>query len=200
MALMTVGRAAFAYEGLVGATGEPMAEAEGRIDRSGDDAAKLAAAKEELKKAKDELAKVKADVANARSNLLTSLTPWIPGDFVVSYGVLLTAWSSVQSSFPWLLVSAGGAALIFVLLGNFAETGFRGVTRRQWGSLMLRTVVGFGVALLAAAAIPRSGWYDFGWFARNETGVVLTATGVVLVPVVLILKGLSKATDVKLVA
>lgn len=130
----------------------------------------------------------------ARTDILSRLTPWIPGDFVVAYGVLLTAWQGLQASFSWLLIVAALSAITFVLLGAFAETGFARPRDRSWKivrQLALRTVIGFLVAVYASVAIPRSGWYDFAWFAQNEQSVILTAS-IAVVVVVFLLKGFQK--------
>ena len=130
---------------------------------------------------------------DARKNLLDSLTPWIPGDFVVTYGVLLTAWKGMRSSFAWLLIVAAVAAISYIVLGAFSVSGFRGPSgsRAAMKGLAVRTVVGFGVSIYAAAAIPASGWYDFRWFSDNELACVVTASAGVAV-VVSLLKGLQK--------
>jgi len=131
---------------------------------------------------------------DARTDILSRLTPWIPGDFVVAYGVLLTAWTGMQASFTWLLIVAAASSVTFIVLGAFAETGFakaRDRSGKLLRQLAVRTVIGFLVALYAAVAIPRSGWYEFGWFAQNETSVTVTA-GIVVVIVVFLLRGFQK--------
>jgi hypothetical protein len=133
-------------------------------------------------------------IDDVRKDILGSLTPWIPGDFVVVYGTLLTAWSNIRESFFWLLIISAVAAFTFVILGAFSETGFR--TKRQRSKavkqrLAARVTAGFLVSVFAAVTIPRSGWYDFDWFADNEQSCVLTA-GIAVVAVVFVLKGLQK--------
>jgi hypothetical protein len=131
---------------------------------------------------------------DARKSLLDTLTPWIPGDFIVTYGVLLTAWSRMRANFGWLLIIASVSAITYVVLGAFAETGFRRADDRSTKvkqRLIGRTIAGFVVSLYAATAIPTSGWYDFKWFSDNELSWVVTG-GVLVVIVVFILKGLQK--------
>lgn len=142
----------------------------------------------------DEAAKKEAQdrIDNARKDILGALTPWIPGDFVVTYGILLTAWPDLRNSFTWLLIISALSAMVFVILGAFAESGFKPkLSRHAKLRLLWRTVAGFAVSVYAAAAIPRSGWYDFEWFSKNEQACVLTA-GVLTVAIVFILKGLQK--------
>lgn len=130
---------------------------------------------------------------DARKSLLQDLTPWIPGDFVVTYGVLLTAWSGMRASFGWLLVVAAAAAVTYVTLGAFAVTGFTGSAGSPTAMrrLTVRTVVGFGVSVYTAVAIPNSGWYDFKWFADHELPCVVTAAAATIV-VVSLLRGFQK--------
>lgn len=134
---------------------------------------------------------------DARKGLLDTLTPWIPGDFVVSYGILLTSWAGMRRSFGWLLLVAGISAVAFVFLGAFAATGFKTKRSRRWNGLAVRAIVGALVSVYAAVAIPNSGWYDFKWFTDNELSVVVTA-GIVVVFLVLALKGIQKRTGMKL--
>jgi hypothetical protein len=71
-------------------------------------------------------------VASAKSDVEKSLTPWIPGDFIVVYGTLLTAWpATIPSSFRWLLVIASASAVVFVLGGAFS-TGLKSSERGRW--------------------------------------------------------------------
>lgn len=131
---------------------------------------------------------------DAQKTLLEALTPWIPGDFVVTYGILLTAWTGIRASFPWMLIVAAISAVSFVVLGAFAETGFK--TKKDWSDkvrkrLAIRTIVGFLVAVYACVAIPNSGWYQLNWFKDNELSVVVTA-GVISAILILALKGFQK--------
>lgn len=146
------------------------------------------------------IAELEKNIEDYRKGLLETLTPWIPGDFVVSYGVLLTAWSALRGSFGWLLVVAGASALAYVVLGAFAETGFRKASDPSNGvkkGLVIRTIAGFLVSVYAAIAIPSSGWYQFKWFVDNELAVVVTA-GVLVIILVLLLKGFQKRWQVSL--
>jgi hypothetical protein len=146
------------------------------------------------KTAKEVKGEANDKLSDARKGLLNSLTPWIPGDFVVAYGTLLTAWEGLRASFVWLLIISAASAITFIVLGAFAATGFKGpksATRKINRRLAVRTVIGFFVSIYAAFAIPRSGWYDFDWFSKNESAVVITA-GVAVIIVVSVLKGLQK--------
>jgi hypothetical protein len=137
-------------------------------------------------------------IEDARKGLLDTLTPWIPGDFVVTYGLLLTAWDTMQESFEWLLAVALLCALTYVVLGAFAQSGFRatpGVTLPSFRGLIYRSIAGALVSVLAAIAIPTSGWYDFEWFRDNELSTVVTAT-LVAAALVLLLKGLQRRTRI----
>ena len=112
----------------------------------------------------------------------------------MTYGLLLTAWGTFRASFVWLLVVSAVCAVGFVVLGAFAETGFKRARDRSpkvRQRLLVRTVVGFCVSVFAAVAIPRSDWYDFEWFAQNELAWAITAS-VITGFVVLILEGLQK--------
>lgn len=136
----------------------------------------------------------------ARRGILDALTPWIPGDFLVIYGILLTAWPGMRASFRWMIVIAGFSALSFVVLGAFAETGFKkrsDRSRRARMRLTTRTIAGFFVSLYASVAIPMSEWYDFDAFADNELPWVVTASALVAI-VVLALKGVQKRYDIPL--
>ncbi len=133
-------------------------------------------------------------IEDARKGLLATLTPWIPGDFVVTYGLLLSAWKGMQGSFLWLLIVSFASAFAFVVVGAFSITGFKCKADRSAKvvkQLAIRTLAGAGVSLYAAAAIPNSGWYYFGWFRDNELAWVVTA-GIIVVPVTLILQGTQK--------
>lgn len=136
-------------------------------------------------------AEEKAKIDETRQSLLKSLTPWIPGDFVVAYGALLTAWSALRGSFPWLVIVSIVSAVVFVFGAGFAETGFRKKSDRPWARLGIRTAAGAIVSIYAAVAIPNSGWYDFRWFVDNELSWVVTAS-IVVTAVVFVLKGLQK--------
>ena len=139
-------------------------------------------------------AESKKKLEEAQKKLLDTLTPWIPGDFVVTYGILLTAWTRLRNSFLWLILVAALSAITYVVIAAFAETGFRGRAARSdkfKKRLFVRTVSGFLVSVLAAVAIPLSGWYDFKWFTDNELPWILTA-GVIAGVAVLLLKGFQK--------
>jgi hypothetical protein len=136
-------------------------------------------------------------IANARKDILAALTPWIPGDFVVTYGLLLTAWTSLRASFEWMLGIAAVLALVYVVLGAFAETGFKGIDNPTRRKLFWRTVIGFLVSVLASIAIPSSGWYDIKHFADHELSWLLTAT-ILVAAVVMLLKGVQKRTGLDL--
>lgn len=139
-------------------------------------------------------------IDDARKGLLDTLAPWIPGDFVVTYGALLTAWSALRANFPWLLIISAASAFTYVVLGAFAETGFKNAADRSSKvkrKLLYRTIAGFGVSVCAAVAIPTSGWYDFGWFVRNELACIVTA-GFLVVAVVFVLKGVQERFGVSL--
>ena len=199
MALITVGRVPFATQALVEHTNR-MNLAEGRIDAAcirmlndGD-----VGGASELETVKADLEKAKQELEDARKNLLASLAPWIPGDYIVAYGVLLTAWTSLRNDFPALLLITAAAAVVLVVGSAFAETGFKGTTKKQARELTVRTVIGFAVSIFASVAIPTSGWYDFAFFRDNEASIILTASAVAIIPVLLILKGLNKATGIKL--
>jgi hypothetical protein len=130
----------------------------------------------------------------ARKSILDALTPWIPGDFIVAYGILLTAWTQLRASFLWMLVIAAACAVGFVIGGAFAETGFARPANKSGkvaSRLMARTLIGFLVAVYASVAIPTSGWYDFQWFVDNELASVVTASVLVTVAV-LFLKGIQR--------
>lgn len=136
----------------------------------------------------------KQKLEDARKSILEAVASWIPGDFVVSYGILLTAWTTLRASFFWMLIIAAISSIAFVVLGAFGETGFKKATDRTVAvrdRLVARTVVGFLVSVFASVAIPNSGWYDFKWFSDNELPVVVTA-GVLVGLVVLALKGFQK--------
>jgi len=136
-------------------------------------------------------------LAETRKSILDALTPWIPGDFVVTYGVLLTAWSEVRYSFEWMLLIAGVLALSFVVLGAFAESGFKAVTKATRRKLYSRTIVGFFVSVIASIAIPKSGWYDFKHFTDNELSWLVTA-GIGVGAVVMLLRGIQIRTGIAL--
>lgn len=146
-------------------------------------------------------AEAKQKIDEARKSIIDTLTPWIPGDFIVTYGIFLTAWESLRGSFVWLLIVATGAALTYVVLGAFSATGFKQPANSQlgtpWNRLAGRTIAGFVVSVYAAVAIPNSGWYDFKWFRDNELAWVLTASVLVIVPVY-VLKGLQKRLGISL--
>lgn len=98
MALMTVGRMPYANRSLESHR-DLLTEAGGRIMAienidSDEAAADLGAAQERVENARD-------DLERARQNLLTQLTPWIPGDYLVVYGILLTALIGRYSSRRW---------------------------------------------------------------------------------------------------
>ena len=138
--------------------------------------------------------KVEDQLEDARKGLLHTLNPWIPGDFVITYGLLLSAWPLLRDSFIWLLVVAGGSAFTFVILGAFAATGFarrRDRSKKVWRRLLIRTGVGFTVSVYASVAIPMSGWREFSWFTENELAWLVTATALAAV-IVMIMKGLQK--------
>jgi hypothetical protein len=131
---------------------------------------------------------------DARRGILDALTPWIPGDFVVTYGLLLTAWTEMRASFPWMLLVASLSAILFIVGGAFAETGFRRASdksKKVRNRLLARTLLGFVVSVYASVAIPTSGWYDFKGFADNELAWVVTAS-VLVSFLVLLLKGFQK--------
>ena len=151
---------------------------------SQDSALKLAANEEKDVERKKQL-------EEARKSLLEQLTPWIPGDFVITYGILLTAWTKVRNDFESLLLCSVGLAFGFVFLSAFAATGFTTARSRQWRKLTARSVVGAVVSLIAAIAIPNSGWYDFKAFSENELAWVVTASALVVF-VIFFLKGLQK--------
>jgi hypothetical protein len=130
-------------------------------------------------------------LADARQGIATTLAPWIPGDFLVIYGTLLTAWTGLRADFYWMIALSVLSAFLFVFLGAIAESGFVKDQGFYWG-LLLRAVIGAGACIYACFAVPNSGWYDFGWMRDNETPVVLTA-GTCLSAVVLILKTVQKA-------
>jgi hypothetical protein len=123
--------------------------------------------------------------------LLDTLTPWIPGDFAVTYAALLTTWANLRGNFPWLVVIAIVSAVAFVFGGAFATTGFLGTDGATWRRLTVRTVIGAAVSVYAAAAIPNSGWRDFEWFTNNESSWIITAT-LVATGIVLVLRGFKK--------
>jgi hypothetical protein len=128
---------------------------------------------------------------DARKSLLEQLTPWIPGDFVVTYGTLLTLWGTFRASFAWLVVWALALSFSFVFIGAFAATGFTTRASRRWSALIARTIIGGVVSLVAAIAIPSSGWYDFADFVENEARWVASAA--LLIGVFIgVLKGLQK--------
>jgi hypothetical protein len=133
----------------------------------------------------------KKKLDDTRKSLLDTLAPWIPGDFVVSYGALLTAWTAIRRSFGWLLIVAIASAIVFVFGAAFAATGFKTPSDRPFLRLSVRALVGGAVAVAAATAIPNSGWYDFKWFVDNELACVVTA-GIGAGILVLILKGFTK--------
>jgi L-lactate permease len=138
-----------------------------------------------------------AKLASARKSILEALTPWIPGDFVVTYGVLLTAWTSVRASFEWMLVIAAALTVTYVLLGAFAESGFKNVDADTRKKLISRTIVGFFVSVVASIAIPESGWYDIKSFADNELSWLVTA-GIGVGAVAMFLRGVQKRTGIVL--
>jgi len=141
----------------------------------------------------------KKKLEDARKSLLDSLTPWIPGDFVVTYGTLLTTWTGMRASFAWLLILAAACAVTYIILGAFTLTGFVGPSgsASTMKSLAARTVVGFVVSVYAAVAIPNSGWYDFKWFSDHELQCVVTAA-IAVVVVVSLLKGFQKRYGIQL--
>ncbi|HYO60287.1 MAG TPA: hypothetical protein VEU29_00130, partial [Actinomycetota bacterium] len=146
-------------------------------------------------------AETEKKIEELRKSIIQTLTPWIPGDFVVTYGILITAWTSIESSFMWLLIIAAASALTYVVLGAFSVTGFKesdpAQARTLKNRLMMRTVAGFVVSVYAAVAIPGSGWHQFAVFRDNELAWLTTATVVVVVPVML-LKGLQKRLGISL--
>lgn len=86
---------------------------------------------------------------------------------------------------------------MFVIGAAFADGGAAGV-KQELRSIVFRTVIGIVVCVYAAIAVPNSGWYDFRWFVENEAAVVLTAAGVVIIPVIFVLKGIQKSTNLNL--
>lgn len=128
-------------------------------------------------------------LGKARGDIQKSLTPWIPGDFLVTYGALLTAWTAIQGDFVWMLIVTGASVVVFVWAGAFSLDGGKNWTGDLIKRLVGRSVVGFVVSLVAAATIPRSGWYEFAWFADHEQSV-LTTLGIATGALVLVLTGL----------
>jgi hypothetical protein len=141
--------------------------------------------------AEEKAARLEQQLAEARKSLLDTLTPWIPGDFIVAYSTLLTAVTALQSNFAWMMLLSAILSIVFVWGTAFSATGFKTPADRPFKRLTARTIMGFGVAVLAAVAIPSSGWYDFRWFADNQSSAVLTA-GIVASALVLLLKGFQK--------
>ena len=194
MALMTVGRIPITTNSLE-APRDLLDGVGGRMDTIA--AADPSAVEPELTDAKAELEAAKAELENARQNLLASLAPWIPGDYLVVYGILLTAWPRFRGNFPGLLIVAVTSSIVFKIGVDFADGRAPGV-KQHLRSIAFRTLIGIFVCVYAAVAVPNSGWYDFKWFVDNEAEVVMTAAGVVIIPVVFVLKGLQKTTSVKL--
>ena len=138
-----------------------------------------------------------ADAANkklgdARKGLADSLTPWIPGDFLVTYGTLLTAWDSLRGAF-WMMVGLSVAsAFAFVFLGAIAEAGWGTLAASSYAKLFWRALIGAAISVYASFALPNSGWYGFAWMRDNESSVVLTA-GLGVALIVLFLKTLPRS-------
>ena len=132
--------------------------------------------------ANDKIKKTKGDIQK-------SLTPWIPGDFLVTYGTLLAVWTVMQNNFRWLLVIAIGSAIAYVWLGAFSVTGFKDFSGPLVKKLVVRSIVGAILSILVAATVPLSGWYQLAWFKNNESAVIATL-GIVTGLVVLLLTGL----------
>jgi hypothetical protein len=110
MALMTLGRIPFTAEAL----GTHRSLVSGMGDRMDTLAATdPAVVQPELEEAKVELAEAEKELEKARHNLLTSLAPWIPGDYLIVYGILLTAWSRLRGNFPALLLVAVASSIVF---------------------------------------------------------------------------------------
>jgi hypothetical protein len=194
MALLTLGRQAVRTEAIARKNPPPP------------DPTQIAAARTEAgdnpETLATELAKTQNRLDVAQQQILDRLTPWIPGDFLVVYGGLLTAWTTLRKDFPWLVGLAFGLAFAFVFGAAFATTGFRkNVPTVQLDvpivQLLVRSVVGGAVSLAAATAIPNSGWYDFKGFVDNELSWVFTVS-LLLGLFVLILLGLQKLTGIKL--
>jgi len=91
----------------------------------------------------------------------TALTPWIPGDFIVAYGTLIAAWSSLSRSFFALAAIALISSVAFVWLGAFATTGLKNPTRTVRRRLFAPTAVGGPLSIFVALTIPASGLNDF---------------------------------------
>ncbi|MFC5175355.1 hypothetical protein [Nocardioides taihuensis] len=124
-----------------------------------------------------------------RGDIQKSLTPWIPGDFLVSYGALLTAWTGLQSNFWGMVIVTAATVIVFVWAGAFSLDEGTNWSKKLAGRLAGRSLIGFVVALVAAATIPKSGWYEFSWFSNNEQSV-LTTLGILTGALVLVLTGL----------
>lgn len=145
----------------------------------------------------EQQAEVKRQVEAARKSLIGSMAPWIPGDFLVTYGALLTAWTSLRASFPWMVLLAVGLAFALVFGAAFSETGFKDPKDRVYKRLIIRSLVGAFAAVYACFAVPNSGWYDFAWFVDNELAVITTA-GIGATLIVLLLKGIERSSGMLL--
>lgn len=188
MALLTLGRQAVRTEAI--ARDHPpveQAEIDAARDAAGGNADQLATS----------LAQAERRLDVARQDVLDRLTPWIPGDFLVIYGGLLTAWETIRANFVWLLSLAFALAFAFVFGAAFASTGLKRPQDRPILQLTVRSVVGGVVSLAAAVAIPNSGWYDFKGFRDNELAWVFTVS-LVLGLFVFVLLGVQKLTGFKL--
>lgn len=128
-------------------------------------------------------------IKKTRGDIQKSLTPWIPGDFLVTYGTLLAAWDALRNDFLWMVILSIIIGVVFVWGGAFSMDGFRQFSRKLAGKLTGRTLVGIVVSLIAAATVPTSGWYQLKLFQDHETSV-LTTLGVLVGVLVLVLTGL----------
>lgn len=188
MALLTLGRQAVRTETIARGYQPPgPAEVAATRDAAGDDLDELAG----------RLADAEGRLEVARQDVLDRLTPWIPGDFLLVYGGLLTAWETMRGDFAWLLALAFGLAFAFVFGAAFASTGLKHPQDRPLLQLTVRAAVGGVVSLVAAAAIPNSGWYDFKGFRDNELPWVFTLS-LLLGLFVFVLLGLQTLTGIKL--
>lgn len=195
MALVTLGRMPFTSQALENYD-KAISDAATSVDSARSRGAGPAFA-DDTEKVKTDLDSAESELATARADLLEQLAPWIPGDFVVVYGALLTAWAAIRNDFLWLIVVAVASAIVFVIGSAFADQGLKGVKEKR-SPLLMRTLVGIPICVLAALAIPNSGWSQFEWFVNNEASVVLTASVVGIVPIAYLLRGISKSTGVKL--
>jgi hypothetical protein len=136
----------------------------------------------------DTVSEANDNIDKARKGISDALAQWIPGDLLVVYGTLLTAWTQLRGNFGWMIgISIVlGAALVFV--GAAAQGGW-GAVKQSTGDLSWRAIIGVGVSLVACSAVPNSGWYQFPWMRENEAAVVLTAGAMVGI-LVLLLKSL----------